>query len=130
MGRIRCKAAVALRFIDTVTHAPVSGSGLYIQVVPKSPMIWKEDGYVVIMEQPGVDSLDIFVSGGSFLPTRFHVALLREGSVPIWYIHLLPSDGYPFTEQMAVIRHPHSIQLALCDVSADNCHLFRKGITV
>ncbi len=104
MGRIRCKAAVVIRFIDTVTQAPVSGSSLYIQVVPKSPLIWKEDGYVVIMEQPGVDSLDISVSCSSFSPVRFHVALLREAPVPIRYVRLLPATGYPFTERMAVIR--------------------------
>lgn len=104
MGRIRRRAAAVIRFIDTVTQAPVSGSGLYIQVRQKSPVIWKEDGYVVIMEQPGVDSLDIFVSGGRFAPARFHMDVLRDTPVQICYAHLLPASGYPFTKEMAVIR--------------------------
>lgn len=104
MGRIRRRAAAVIRFIDTVTQAPVSGSGLYIQIRQKSPIIWKEDGYVVIMEQPGVDSLDISVSGGRFTPARFHMEVLRDAPVQICYVHLLPSSGYPFTKEMAVIR--------------------------
>lgn len=104
MGRIRHKAAAVIRFIDTVTQAPVSGSSLYIQIRQKSPIIWKEDGYVVIMEQPGVDSLDISVSGGRFSPIEFHLDIVREAPVQIQYIHLLPASGYPFTQQMAVIR--------------------------
>lgn len=104
MGRIRRRAAAVIRFIDTVTQAPVSGSGLYIQIRQKSPIIWKEDGYVVIMEQPGVDSLDISVSGGRFSPARFHMEVLRDSPVQICYAHLLPASGYPFTEEMAVIR--------------------------
>lgn len=104
MGRIRHKAATVIRFIDTVTQAPVSGSGLYIRIKQKSPIIWKEDGYVVIMEQPGVDSLDISVSGGMFSSMEFHIDIMREAPVQIQYIHLLPSSGYPFTQQMAVIR--------------------------
>lgn len=104
MGRIRRRAAAVLRFIDTVTQAPVSGSSLYIQVKQKSPILWKEDGYVVIMEQPGVDSLDISVSGGRFSPARFHMDVLRDAPVRICYAHLLPAAGYPFTREMAVIR--------------------------
>ncbi len=104
MGRIRHKAAVVLRFIDTVTQAPVSGRSLYIRNKQKSPIIWKEDGYVVIMEQPGVDSLDISVSGGMFSSMEFHMDIMREAPVQIQYIHLLPASGYPFTRQMAVIR--------------------------
>lgn len=104
MGRIRRRAAAVIRFIDTVTQAPVSGSGLYIQIRQKSPIIWKEDGYVVIMEQPGVDSLDISVSGGRFSPARFHMEVLQDKPVQICYAHLLPASGYPFTKEMAVIR--------------------------
>lgn len=104
MGRIRRRAAAVIRFIDTVTQAPVSGSGLYIQIRQKSPIIWKEDGYVVIMEQPGVDSLDISVSGGRFSPARFHMDVVRDNPVQICYAHLLPASGYPFTKEMAVIR--------------------------
>lgn len=104
MGRIRRRVAAVLRFIDTVTQAPVSGSGLYIQIRQKSPVIWKEDGYVVIMEQPGVDSLDISVSGGRFSPVRFHMDVSGDAPVQICYAHLLPASGYPFTKEMAVIR--------------------------
>lgn len=104
MGRIRRRAAAVIRFIDTVTQAPVSGSSLYIQIRQKSPILWKEDGYVVVMEQPGVDSLDISVSGGYFSPAQFHVEVLRDVPVRIRYIHLLPASGYPFTREMAVIR--------------------------
>lgn len=104
MGRIRHKAAAVIRFIDTVTQAPVSGSSLYIRIEQKSPIIWKEDGYVVIMEQPGVECLDISVSGGRFSPLEFHMDIMREAPVQIQYIHLLPASGYPFTRQMAVIR--------------------------
>lgn len=104
MGRIRHKAAAVIRFIDTVTQAPVSGSSLYMRIKQKSPIIWKEDGYVVIMEQPGVECLDISVSGGRFSPLEFHMDIMREAPVQIQYIHLLPASGYPFTRQMAVIR--------------------------
>lgn len=104
MGRIRRRAAAVIRFIDTVTQAPVSGSSLYIQIKQKNPILWKEDGYVVIMEQPGVDSLDIFVSGGRFSPAWFHMDVLRDAPVQICYAHLLPASGYPFTKEMAVIR--------------------------
>lgn len=104
MGRIRRRAAAVIRFIDTVTQAPVSGSSLYIQIRQKSPILWKEDGYVVVMEQPGVDSLDISVSGGYFSPAQFHVEVLRDVPVRICYVHLLPASGYPFTREMAVIR--------------------------
>lgn len=104
MGRIRRRAAAVIRFVDTVTQAPVSGSSLYIQIRPKSPILWKEDGYVVIMEQPGVDSLDISVSGGRFSPAQFHMDVVWDAPVQICYAHLLPAAGYPFTKEMAVIR--------------------------
>lgn len=104
MGRIRRRAGAVIRFIDTVTQAPVSGSSLYIQVKQKSPVIWKEDGYVVIMEQPGVDSLEVAVSGASFAPARFCMDVLRDAPVRVCYAPLLPSAGYPFTREMAVIR--------------------------
>lgn len=104
MGRIRRRVAAVLRFIDTVTQTPVSGGSLYIQTQQRSPVLWKEDGYVVIMEQPGVDGLDISVSGSRFAPVRFHVDVLRDIPVQICYVHLLPGAGYPFTKDMAVIR--------------------------
>lgn len=104
MGRIRRRVAAVIQFIDTVTQSPVSGSSMYIQIRQKSPILWKEDGYVVIMDQPGVDSLDISVSGGRFSPARFHMEVLRDAPAQICYVHLLPASGYPFTREMAVIR--------------------------
>jgi len=104
MGRIRRRAVLALYFIDTVTQDMVSGSALRIEIRQPSPVIRKEEGCVVIMEQPGVDSLDIVVSGGGFSPVGLHAALVREAPVQIRYLYLLPSPDYPFTQQMAVIR--------------------------
>lgn len=101
MGIIRRRVAAALRFIDTVTQIPVSGSSLYIQIRQKSPIIRKDDGYVVILSQPGVDSLDIDVSGAGFSAVTVHMNLVQEAVIQ--YIYLLPSRDYPFTPQMAVI---------------------------
>ena len=103
MGSIRRRVAAALRFIDTVTQTPVPGSSLYIQIRQKSPIIRKDDGYVVILSQSGVDSLDIDVSGAGFLAVTVHMNLVQEAAAVIQYIYLLPSLDYPFTPQMAVI---------------------------
>ena len=103
MGTIRHRAAAVLRFIDTVTQTLVSGSSLQIQIRQKSPMIRKHDGCVVILAQSGVDSLDIAASGACFLPVALHISLAGEAPVAVQYIYLLPSPGYPFTPQMAVI---------------------------
>lgn len=104
MGRIRCKAAAVLCFIDTVTQSLVSGRSILIQIQQKSPMIRKDDGCVVILAQPGVDSLDLDVAGTGFLPVKFHIKLEKKAPIRIQYIYLLPSSGYPFTPQMAIIR--------------------------
>lgn len=124
MGRIRCKAAVVLCFIDTVTHSPVSGRSLWIQIRQKSPVIRKDDGCVVILGQPGVDSLDIAVTGAGFSPVTFHAGLAGEGPVQIQYVYLLPSSGYPFTPQMAVIRGACAAR-GLCAVRAADCGRYR-----
>lgn len=103
MGNIRRRVAVALLFIDTVTQRVITGGSLRMEVKQKSPVIWKEEGYAVVMQQPGVDSLDILVSGGSFAPVQLHVEIVREAPVQIRYVHMLPARTYPFTPQMAVI---------------------------
>lgn len=103
MGTIRRRAAAVLFFIDTVTQAPVSGGGINIQIRQQSPIIRKDDGYVVILAQNGVDSLDIAVSGTGFLPVALHIDLSAEAPGMIRYIYLLPSPDYLFTPQMAVI---------------------------
>lgn len=104
MGNIRRKVAAVLLFIDTVRQRAISGSSLYIQAEPKSPIIRKEDGYVVIMEQPGVKNLDISISGGGFASMRIHIGVAGENPVHIHYVNLLPSSAYPFTEHMAIIH--------------------------
>lgn len=102
MGTIRRRVAAVLRFLDTVAQAPVSGGSLSIRIRQKSPVIRKDDGYVVILEQPGVYSLDIEVSGGGFSPVVVQIDL-EEAAAGIRYIYLLPAPGYPFTPGMAVI---------------------------
>lgn len=104
MGNIRRRVAAALLFIDTVTQRVIAGGSLRLEVKQKSPVIWKEEGYAVIMQQQGVDSLDILVSGGGFAPARLHVEAVREAPVQICHVYLLPSETYPFTPQMAVIH--------------------------
>lgn len=103
MGSIRRRVAAALCFIDTVTQTLVSGSRLYIQTRQKNPIIRKDDGYVVILSQSSVDSLDIDVSGAGFFAVTVHMDLVQESGAVIQYIYLLPSPDYPFTPQMAVI---------------------------
>lgn len=103
MGTIRRRVAAVLCFLDTVAQTPVSGGRLSIQIRQKSPVIRKEDRYVVILKQPGVYSLDIQVSGGGFSPVIAHIDLVGEVAARIQYIYLLPSAGYPFTPRMAVI---------------------------
>lgn len=103
MGTIRRRVAAVLCFMDTVTQAPVSGGSVYIQIRQKSPVIRKDDGYIVILAQSGVDSLDIDVSGAVFLPVSVHISLAAEAAGAIRYIYLMPSLDYPFTPQTAVI---------------------------
>lgn len=103
MGTIRRRVAAVLRFFDTVAQTPVSGGSLSIKIRQKSPFIRKDDGYFVILAQPGVDSLDIDVSGGGFSPVTMHIDLAGEAAAGIHCINLLPSSGYPFTPRMAVI---------------------------
>lgn len=120
MGRIRRRAASVLYCIDTVTQAPIPGRNLDIEIRQQSLIIRKEDGFVVIMEQPGVDSLDIVVSSRGFCPVKLHVNLVREAPVQIQYLYLLPSPDYPFAQQMAVIRGtcaacgPYAVRVADC----------------
>ena len=97
MGTIRRRVAAVLCFMDTVTQAPVSGGSVYIQIRQKSPVIRKDDGYIVILAQSGVDSLDIDVSGAVFLPVSVHISLAAEAAGAIRYIYLMPSLDYPFT---------------------------------
>lgn len=104
MGNIRRRVAAAFLFIDTVTQRAITGRGLRLEVKQKCPVIWKEEGYAVIMQQPGVVSLDITVSGSSFATVRLHVDVARESPVQIRHVHILPSKAYPFTPQMAVIH--------------------------
>lgn len=103
MGTIRRTVAAVLRFLDTAAMAPVSGSGLYIQIRQKSPVIRKDDGYAVILAQPGADRLDIDVSGRGFLPVHMRIGLAKGEPAKIHYVYLLPSKSYPFTQKMAVI---------------------------
>lgn len=104
MGRINRKAAAVILFIDTVTQRPITGRRLLVKIRQKSPMIWKEDGYLVILEQPGVDELDISVSGDRFMNAGLHIDIRSQNTVQVRYVQLLPSVSYPFTQRMAVIH--------------------------
>lgn len=104
MGTIRRTVAAVLRFLDTAASMPVSGGGLFIQIRQKSPVIRKDDGYAVILAQPGVDRLDIDISGGGFLPVRMQIDLAQEVPGKIHYVYLLPGKGYPLTPRMAAIN--------------------------
>lgn len=124
MGRIRRRAAAVFCFIDTVTQSPVSSRSLLIQIQQKSPVIRKDDGCVVILAQDGVDSLDIAVTSVGFSPVTFHADLAVEAPVVVQYIYLLPSSGYPFTPQMAVIRGTCAAR-GLCAVRMADCGRYR-----
>lgn len=103
MGVIRTSAAAVLRLMDSFTERPVAPGNVHVQVKQQNQVIWKNDGYVVILKRQGVEQISVVIAGEGYRKKELELDF-REGLGPeIFHVWLSPSRKYLFCEDVAII---------------------------
>lgn len=120
MGMIQTKVAAVLYFIDSVTENQIKQKNIYIQIEQQNTVIWKEEGCAVILKRQGNDKIDIHIHSDMFIDRTLSIDIIDERRSLISYIWLLPSERYPFRQDMAVV-HGRSEREEIYAVRISDC---------
>lgn len=104
MGVVYTKAAAVLLFVDAVTERRVRYRGLQIQTIPQSKVVWKDRDCAVILAQENIHQIDIVISGKFYQEVQIQIALTFDAAPQMHTIWLPPSESYPFSENMTILR--------------------------
>lgn len=104
MGTVRMKTAIVLRLMDAVTQRPAALDKIAIQVRQQNRVVWKGPDCAVILDREGESRIDAVISGRAYQKVRLHIDLAQPGRPQVCHLWMQPSAGYPFTDDMAVIR--------------------------
>jgi hypothetical protein len=104
MGTIHTSVAAVINFTDAVTERDILSGAVRIVIKQENDLVWKDGRSVVIIDKPSVDCLDISIKSGIYRGLDINVQIKRDGKPPIYNVWLTPTENYPFTKDMEIIR--------------------------
>lgn len=104
MGTIHTSVAAVINMLDAVTEREILSGAVRLIIDQDNPVVWKNGVTAVILEKHGVNSLDISLESGIYRREKLSIELNTENKPQIYNVWLTPTENYPFTKDMKVVR--------------------------
>lgn len=96
MGVIHTRAAAVLKLMDLYTGGAADTRKIHIHVASGNKVIKKTEGCAVILEELGMERLEIVIEGPGFLKKIIVLKPTEESRTVCRYVWLQPKKGYPY----------------------------------
>jgi hypothetical protein len=104
MGTIHTSVAAVINFTDAITEREILSGAVRMVIKQDNKVVWKGGKSAVIIDKPSTDRLDISIKSGIYRNVDISVDIKRDGKPPIYNVWLTPTENYPFTKDMEIIR--------------------------